>query len=228
MASTHSNIDPAQADLKALKGVIPLIGLTGGIGSGKTAVSDLLGALGAGIIDTDLISHQITAPGGKAIPLITRAFGVEFIDPQGALNRPKMRTLVFEDPKARQILEQITHPLIQQETAKQASELAKSGVPYLVFVVPLLIESGSWIKFIDYLVVVDCPKETQIQRVMHRNNMTRSEVENILKVQANRSARLAEANAVIENQGNLNDLKPAVLNLHQQILKIQEGPLSSS
>jgi len=228
MASTHSNIDPAQADLKALKGVIPLIGLTGGIGSGKTAVSDLLGALGAGIIDTDLISHQITAPGGKAIPLITRAFGVEFIDPQGALNRPKMRTLVFEDPKARQILEQITHPLIQQETAKQAFELAKSGVPYLVFVVPLLIESGSWIKFIDYLVVVDCPEETQIQRVMHRNNMTRSEVENILKVQANRSARLAEANAVIENQGNLNDLKPAVLNLHQQILKIQEGPLSSS
>ncbi len=228
MASTHSNLDPARADLKALKGVIPLVGLTGGIGSGKTAVSDLLGALGAGIIDADLISHQITAPGGKAIPLITKAFGAEFIDPQGALNRPKMRTLVFADPKARQSLEQITHPLIQQETAKQASELVNSGVPYLVFVVPLLIESGSWVNLIDYLVVVDCPEETQIQRVMHRNNMTRSEVENILKVQANRSARLAEANAVIENQGDLDDLKPAVLNLHQQILRIQEEPLSSS
>ena len=228
MASTHSNLDPARADLKALKGVIPLVGLTGGIGSGKTAVSDLLGALGAGIIDTDLISHQITAPGGKAIPLITKTFGAEFIDPQGALNRPKMRTLVFSDPKARQSLEQITHPLIQQETAKQASELANSGVPYLVFVVPLLIESGSWVNLIDYLVVVDCPEETQIQRVMHRNNMTRPEVENILKVQANRSARLAEANAVIENQGDLDDLKPAVLNLHQQILRIQEEPLSSS
>ena len=228
MASTHSNLDPARADLKALKGVIPLVGLTGGIGSGKTAVSDLLAALGAGIIDTDLISHQITAPGGKAIPLITKAFGAEFIDPQGALNRPKMRTLVFADPKARQSLEQITHPLIQQETAKQASELANSGVPYLVFVVPLLIESGSWVNLIDYLVVVDCPEETQIQRVMHRNNMTRPEVENILKVQANRSARLAEANAVIENQGDLDDLKPAVLNLHQQILRIQEEPLSSS
>ncbi len=228
MASTHSNLDPARADLKALKGVIPLVGLTGGIGSGKTAVSDLLGALGAGIIDTDLISHQITAPGGKAIPLITKTFGAEFIDPQGALNRPKMRTLVFSDPKARQSLEQITHPLIQQETAKQASELANSGVPYLVFVVPLLIESGSWVNLIDYLVVVDCPEETQIQRVMHRNNMTRPEVENILKVQANRSTRLAEANAVIENQGNLDDLKPAVLNLHQQILRIQEEPLSSS
>jgi dephospho-CoA kinase len=160
--------------------------------------------------------------------LITKTFGAEFIDPQGALNRPKMRTLVFSDPKARQSLEQITHPLIQQETAKQASELVNSGVPYLVFVVPLLIESGSWVNLIDYLVVVDCPEETQIQRVMHRNNMTRPEVENILKVQANRSTRLAEANAVIENQGNLDDLKPAVLNLHQQILRIQEEPLSSS
>jgi len=220
MASTHSNIDSAQADLKALKGVIPLIGLTGGIGSGKTAVSDLLGALGAGIIDTDLISHQITAPGGKAIPLITKAFGAEFINAQGALNRPKMRTLVFEDPQARQILEQITHPLIQQETAKKAFELVKLGVPYLVFVVPLLVESGSWTKLIDYLVVVDCPEETQIERVMHRNNMTRSEVENILKAQTSRDTRLAAANAVIQNQGSLDELKPEVLILHQQILRI--------
>ncbi|WP_370652595.1 dephospho-CoA kinase [Polynucleobacter sp.] len=220
MASTYSNFDSAQADLKALKGVIPLIGLTGGIGSGKTAVSDLLGALGAGIIDTDLISHQITAPGGKAIPLITKAFGAEFINAQGALNRPKMRTLVFEDPQARQILEQITHPLIQQETAKKAFELVKLGVPYLVFVVPLLVESGSWPKLIDYLVVVDCPEETQIERVMHRNNLTRSEVENILKAQTSRDTRLAAANAVIQNQGSLDELKPEVLILHQQILRI--------
>lgn len=222
MAPTDPNLNPAQADLKALKGVIPLIGLTGGIGSGKTAVSDLLGELEAGIIDTDLISHQITAPGGKAIPLISKAFGADFIDSQGALNRPKMRTLVFGDPSARQALEQITHPLIQEETAQQAFQLAKSGVPYLVFVVPLLIESGFWIKLIDYLVVVDCPEETQIQRVMHRNNMTRSEVENILKAQTSRDARLAAANAVIENQGSLDELKPKVLNLHQQLLKIQE------
>ena len=220
MATTHSNFDPVQADLKALKGEIPLIGLTGGIGSGKTAVSNLLGELGAGIIDTDLISHQITAPGGKAIPLIAKAFGSDFIDPQGALNRPKMRSLVFEDPNARHALEQITHPLIQQETAKQAFEIANSGVPYLVFVVPLLIESGFWVQLIDYLVVVDCPEETQIQRVMHRNNMTRSEVENILKAQTSRNARLAAANAVIENEGSLDRLKSEVLNLHQQLLKI--------
>lgn len=220
MASTHSNFDSAQADLKALKGKIPFIGLTGGIGSGKTAVSDLLGELGAGIIDTDLISHQITAPSGKAIPFIAKEFGADFIDAQGALNRPKMRTLVFEDPRARQVLEQITHPLIQQEAAKQAFSLANSGVPYLVFVVPLLIESGFWVKLIDYLVVVDCPEEIQIQRVMHRNNISRTEVENILKAQTSRNTRLAAANAVIENQGDLGELKLAVLNLHQQLLKI--------
>ena len=220
MAPTHSNLDSAQADLKALKGEIPLIGLTGGIGSGKTAVSDMLGELGAGIIDTDLISHQITAPGGKAIPLIANAFGADFIDPQGALIRSKMRALVFEDPSARKVLEQITHPLIQEETSKQAVKLAKSGAPYLVFVVPLLIESGSWVKLIDYLVVVDCSEETQIQRVMHRNNMTRSEVENVLKAQTSRNARLAAANAVIENQGGLDELKSEVLKLHQQLLKI--------
>ncbi|OZA74773.1 MAG: dephospho-CoA kinase [Polynucleobacter sp. 39-46-10] len=220
MASTHSNFHSAQADLKVLKGEIPFIGLTGGIGSGKTAVSDLLGKLGAGVIDTDLISHQITAPGGKAIPLITKEFGADFIDPQGALDRPKMRALVFADSNARQALEKITHPLIQQETAKQAFELAKSGAPYLVFVVPLLIESGSWVNLIDYLIVVDCPEETQIQRVMHRSNMTRLDVENILKAQTSRKVRLAAANAVIENQGSLDELKSEVLKLHQELLKI--------
>ena len=219
MAPTHSNSDSAQADLKALKGEIPLIGLTGGIGSGKTAVSNLLGKLGAGVIDTDLISHQITAPGGKAIPLIAKEFGDDFIDSQGALDRVKMRTLVFADSNARQALEKITHPLIQQETAKQAFGLAKSGVPYLVFVVPLLIESGSWVKLIDYLIVVDCPEETQIQRVMHRSNMTRLDVENILKAQTSRKVRLAAANAVIENQGSLDELKSEVLKLHQELLK---------
>jgi dephospho-CoA kinase len=228
MASTHSNFHSAQADLKALKGLMPLVGLTGGIGSGKTAVSDMLRALGAGVIDTDLISHQITAPGGEAIPFITKMFGMELINSQGALNRPKMRALVFSDPKARYSLEQITHPLIQQEAAKQAFELAKSGAPYLVFVVPLLIESGLWIRLIDHLVVLDCPEETQIQRVMHRSNMTRADVENVLKAQTSRDTRIAAANAVIENQGSLDELKPKVLKLHQEILAFQSKHLSSS
>jgi len=220
MASTHSNLNPTQADLIALRGEIPLIGLTGGIGSGKTAVGMLLSEFGAGVIDADLISHQITAPGGNAIPLIATAFGDDFINPEGALNRSKMRALVFTDTGARQTLERITHPLIQQETVKQAFELAKSKVPYLVFVVPLLIESGTWLKLIDYLVVVDCPEETQIQRVMRRNNMTRPEVENILKAQTSRNIRLAAANAIIENQGSLDNLKLEVLKLHQDLLKI--------
>ncbi|BDX20857.1 dephospho-CoA kinase [Polynucleobacter sp. TUM22923] len=228
MASNHSNSTTAQIDLGILKGHIPLVGLTGGIGSGKTLVSDQLGALGAGIIDTDLISHEITASGGSAIPLIKAVFGLEFIDATGALNRLQMRKLVFKNPDARQALEGITHPLIRQETAKRALALSTTKVPYLVFSVPLLIESGTWIKLIDYLVVVDCPKETQIERVMQRNNLTRDEVEGILNAQASREERLIRANAVIENQGDLDSLNKAVLNLHQKLLKISYRTTGSS
>jgi dephospho-CoA kinase len=202
---------------------LPLIGLTGGIGSGKTAVSNLLAQLGAGIVDTDLIAHQITAPGGKAIPLIQDHFGAEFIDSSGALDRAKMRSLVFQNLEAKKALEAITHPLIRQETLRQAVQLADAGVPYLLLVVPLLIESGTWIDQIDYLVVVDCPEETQIQRVMHRSNLSRTEVEAILKAQASRQERLALANAVIDNQGKLSELKTAVQELHQKILGIKKA-----
>jgi dephospho-CoA kinase len=202
---------------------LPLIGLTGGIGSGKTAVSNLFAQLGAGIVDTDLIAHQITAPGGKAIPQIRDHFGSEFIDNGGALDRAKMRSLVFQNPEAKKALEAITHPLIRQETLRQAGQLTDAGVPYLLLVVPLLIESGAWIDQIDYLVVVDCPEETQIQRVMHRSNLSRTEVEAILKAQASRQERLAHANAVIDNQGKLSELKTAVQELHQKILGIKKA-----
>jgi dephospho-CoA kinase len=201
---------------------LPLIGLTGGIGSGKTTVSNLFAQLGAGIVDTDLIAHQITAPGGKAIPLIRDHFGAEFIDNGGALDRAKMRSLVFQNPEAKKALEEITHPLIRQETLRQADQLADAGAPYLLLVVPLLIESGAWIDQIDYLVVVDCPEETQIQRVMHRSNLSRTEVEAILKAQASRQERLALANTVIDNQGKLSELKSAVQELHQKILGIKK------
>jgi len=201
---------------------LPLIGLTGGIGSGKTTVSNLFAQLGAGIVDTDLIAHQITAPGGKAIPLIRDHFGAEFIDNSGALDRAKMRSLVFQNPEAKKALEEITHPLIRQETLRQADQLADAGAPYLLLVVPLLIESGAWIDQIDYLVVVDCPEETQIQRVMHRSNLSRTEVEAILKAQASRQERLALANTVIDNQGKLSELKSAVQELHQKILGIKK------
>lgn len=228
MAPTYSNPSTAQPDLVSLKGVIPLIGLTGGIGSGKSTVSHLLGDLGAGVIDTDLIAHQITAPRGKAIPAIEAKFGSEYIDAHGALIRPKMRTLIFEDPKSRLILEQITHPLIREETTKQAFVLAQSEVPYLLFVVPLLIESASWRNLVDYLIVVDCSVETQISRVMQRNNIPRQVVENILRAQAGRQERLQAANVVIENEGDLKSLELKVFNLHQKLLKIGNHPHSSS
>ena len=220
MASISSNSHSEQSDLRGLKGVIPLIGLTGGIGSGKTAVSDQLGKLGAGIIDTDVIAHQITAANGSAIELIRQHFGTDYIDSNGALDRAKMRTLVFANPEAKRALEGITHPLIRLETIKQAFQQAKSGVPYLVLVVPLLLESGSWLALIDRLVVVDCPEETQIARVMQRNNLPRAEVEKILQTQASRKERLAHADFVIENRGSLNQLKEEVNQLNQKILQI--------
>lgn len=223
MATPSSNLPSEQSDLKDLKGLIPLIGLTGGIGSGKTAVSDQLGKLGAGIIDTDVIAHQITAANGSAIELIRQHFGPDYIDSNGALDRAKMRTLVFANPEAKKALEGITHPLIRQETIKQAFQQAKSGAPYLVFVVPLLLESGSWLALIDRLVVVDCPVETQISRVMQRNNLPRAEVEKILQAQASREDRLAHADFVIENQGSLDQLIEEVNQLNQKILQIQKG-----
>ena len=223
MATTSTSPLTEQPNLSVLKGVIPLIGLTGGIGSGKTAVSDLLAKLGAGIIDTDIIAHQITAPNGSAIEPIREHFGADYIDANGALDRNKMRTLVFSKPEAKKALESITHPLIRQETIAQAIQIAKNGVPYIVFVVPLLLESGSWLPLIDRLAVVDCPVETQISRVMQRSNLSRAEVEKILQTQASREDRLAQADFVIENQGSLSQLTEEVNQLNQKILQIQGG-----
>jgi len=228
MATDPTNPPSEQASLDKLKGHIPFVGLTGGIGSGKTAVSDQLSQLGAGVIDTDLIAHQITAPNGTAIPFIQKQFGSEFIDVKGALDRAKMRHLVFTDPEARKVLEAITHPLIREETIRKATHLKEERVPYLVFVVPLLIESGNWLPLLDYLVVVDCPEEAQIERVMHRSKLPRNEVEKILKAQASRQERIAHADMVIENQGSLNELQAEVLKLHQKILQIQKDRTSSS
>jgi dephospho-CoA kinase len=228
MATDPTNPPSEQAGLGILKGHALFVGLTGGIGSGKTAVSDQLAQLGAGVVDTDLIAHLITAPNGTAIPFIQKQFGSEFIDSNGALDRAKMRSLVFADPKARKALEAITHPLIREETISQAKALIEIKVPYLVFVVPLLIESGNWLSLLDYLVVVDCPEEAQIERVMHRSKLSRSEVERIIQAQASRQDRMTHADMVIENQGSLHSLQAEVLKLHQKILQIQKDRSSSS
>jgi dephospho-CoA kinase len=228
MATDPTNPPAEQAGLGILKGHALFVGLTGGIGSGKTAVSDHLAQLGAGVVDTDIIAHQITAANGVAIPFIQKQFGAEFIDPSGALDRAKMRKLVFADPEARKALEAITHPLIRIETIRQAKQLIREKVPYLVFVVPLLIESGSWLALLDHLIVVDCPEEVQIERVMHRNNLSRNEVKRILEAQASRQERIANADMVIKNQGSLESLQAEVLKLHQKILQIQKDCTSSS
>jgi len=228
MATDPTNPPAEQAGLDILKGHKLFIGLTGGIGSGKTAVSDQLSQLGAGVVDTDLIAHQITASNGAAIPFIQKQFGAKFIDPSWALDRAKMRKLVFADPNARKALESITHPLIRKETIRQAKQLIEKKAPYLLFVVPLLIESGNWLSLLDYLVVVDCPEEVQIERVMHRSKLSRNEVKKILEAQASRQERIAHADMVIKNQGSLDSLQAEVLKLHQKILQIQKDRTSSS
>ncbi|MEI7568885.1 MAG: dephospho-CoA kinase [Alcaligenaceae bacterium] len=190
------------------------LGLTGGIGSGKTQVANLLADLGASVIDTDLIAHQLTAAGGRAIEPIRQAFGEEVIEASGALNRARMRELVFAEPARRAELEAILHPLIGQ-TARQEAEQAV-GL-YVVFVVPLLVESGRWRQQIDRLCVVDCDQETQIERVRARNGIELITIQRILAAQATREQRLAVADDVIDNSKtvSLEALKKQVLVLHQ-------------
>ncbi len=166
------------------------VGLTGGIGSGKTTVADLFGKLGATIVDTDLIAHRITAPQGLAMPLIAREFGAEFVAADGSLDRAKMRALVFSDESARKRLEAITHPLIREETEREARTAQGA---YIVFVVPLLVESGTWKTRVDRVLVVDCDVETQIARVTARNGFTRAQVEAIVARPAGAAARASPA-----------------------------------
>jgi dephospho-CoA kinase len=223
MAST-----PAYPALTALKGQIPLIGLTGGIGSGKSAVAERLAELGATVIDSDHIAHDITAPQGAAITAIQARFGPEFLAADGSLDRAKMRHLVFNDPNALQSLEAITHPLIHAETLRQACVAHQDGALYLVFMVPLLVESGYWPQVIDHLVVVDCPPELQITRVIQRSNLDRSEIEQIMRKQALREDRLAAADTILLNDGSLDKLIPQIDALHQLILKNRSKPSNSA
>ncbi|MDR8728170.1 dephospho-CoA kinase [Burkholderia pseudomultivorans] len=192
------------------------VGLTGGIGSGKTTVADLFAARGATLVDTDLIAHRITAPGGPAMPAIEQAFGPDFVAADGSLDRARMRTLIFSDDEARRRLEAITHPLIRAETDREARD---AQGPYVIYVVPLLVESGNWKTRADRVLVVDCPVETQIARVMRRNGFTREQVEAIIARQATRDARLAAADDVIVNDAATPDELAAQVDvLHRRYL----------
>ena len=172
------------------------VGLTGGIGSGKTAVSDWFAAQGVSVIDTDVISHKLTAPNGAAIETIRKTLGNAFIDEKGALNRSYTREIVFNDEKTRQRLQAILHPLIYQSCLREAKEACG---PYLMFVVPLLIESSEYRSLMDRILVVDAPDEIRIARVMQRSDLTRRQVQAIMSKQAPREAHLLIADHVIDN-----------------------------
>jgi dephospho-CoA kinase len=177
------------------------VGLTGGIGSGKSTVAGVLAECGAAVIDADAISRQTTAAGGAAIARIAQQFGADFVGVEGALNRDRMRQLVFSDPSAKHRLEAIVHPLVGAETARQAAQAQQSGHACIVFDVPLLVESGRWRQQLDQVLVVDCDEETQISRVMARSGWTRQMVEQVIASQASRSQRLAAADVCIDNDG---------------------------
>jgi dephospho-CoA kinase len=198
------------------------IGLTGGIGSGKTTVADCFASHGVPLIDTDLIAHQITAPGGVAMPLIASRFGPEYVAADGSLDRAKMRERVFADDTAKAQLEAITHPLIRAETERQRS--VADGA-YHIVVVPLLVESGNWSSRADRVLVVDCPVETQIARVMRRNGFSREQVLAIIARQATREARLAAADDVVVNDvhATLDTLRQQVDALHARYLSLASG-----
>jgi dephospho-CoA kinase len=175
------------------------VGLTGGIGSGKSTVGRVLRDLGAWIVDTDAIAHRLTAPGGRAIAAIAERFGVEMIDADGAMDRTRMRERVFADPAQRRALEAILHPMIGEDTRTEAAAAPEGAI--VVFDVPLLVESGRWRAQVDRILVVDCAVETQIDRVMQRNGWTAESVRRIIDQQASRTQRLAVADDVIVNDG---------------------------
>lgn len=187
------------------------IGLTGGIGSGKSTVAAMLADHGAAVIDADAISRQTTAPGGAAIEQLRREFGANFITADGALDRARMRKLVFAQPEARRRLEAIVHPLVGQETARQTQAAQVAGHRCIVFDVPLLAESAHWRQRVDRVLVVDCTPQVQVARTMLRSGLTQTAVEDIMASQTSREARLRVADLVIFNDTlTLNELAQEV------------------
>lgn len=177
------------------------LGLTGGMGSGKSTVASMLAAQGAAVMDADAISRSLTAPGGRAMAAIAQTFGPQMVDAQGAMDRQAMRARMLQNPEAKKQLEAIIHPLVSQITAEQAQAAVQSGRHVLVFDVPLLVESGErWRRQVDRVIVVDCEADTQKQRVMARSGLAAEEIDRIIALQATRTQRLACADVVIFNE----------------------------
>lgn len=194
-----------------------VIGLTGGMGSGKSVVAEMFARRGALIVDTDAIAHELTSPGGAAIDAIRESFGSDYITPDGALDRARMRALVFRDPRSRRRLERILHPRIR---AEGSARIAAATSPYAILVVPLLVESGFERKRYQRVMVVDCEESTRIERVMRRSLLPEDEVRRILATQVSRRERLDAADDVVDNSGALDELEPQVDRLHQMYLAL--------
>ena len=194
-----------------------LVGITGGIGSGKTTVANLFAALGVVVVDTDAIAHELTGPQGGAMPAIHQAFGQEVIAADGRLDRAAMRERVFADPAERRRLEAILHPMIGRLTNERA--LAADS-PYVMLAIPLLVESGRWKERVHRVLVVDCTEQTQVERVMARNDLSAQQVRDIMAAQASRQQRLAAADDLIDNNGTPQALAPAVQALHERYLAL--------
>jgi dephospho-CoA kinase len=190
------------------------VGLTGGIGSGKSTVAQSLAGMGAQVVDSDAISRALTAAGGAALPALAAVFGPEVVGPDGALDRSRMRALVFSDAKARRRLERVLHPMIAAETERQA---AVAGERPVVFDVPLLVESGHWRRRVDRVLVIDCAESTQVERVAQRPGWSEAMARAVVAQQATRTARRAIADAVVFNDGiSLVELQAATKHIYGQ------------
>lgn len=190
------------------------IGLTGGIGSGKSTVLGMLRSRGAAAIDADAISRSVTAPGGAAIPLVRERFGADFVAADGSLDRARMRDHAYAHPEARRQLEEIIHPLVGEEVARQEAQAEADGARCIVYDIPLLVESGRWRARLERVLVIDCEPDTQVARVVARSALTPEAVRAIIAAQAPRALRLAAADLVICNEA---------LNLHQLEAEVEQA-----
>jgi dephospho-CoA kinase len=193
------------------------IGLTGGIASGKSTAATRFAQLGAAVVDTDVLAHALTSAQGEAMPAIRARFGEALLNLDGSLNRSAMRALVFENPAQRLVLESILHPMIHERT--QALGQTAPGA-YVVFVVPLLVESAKWRSQVDRIAVVDCDPATQQQRLMKRSELSAHQAASIMAAQASRTQRLAAADDILHNDGELEDLLAQVDTLHARYVSL--------
>ena len=196
------------------------VGLTGGVGSGKSTVAAMLQQHGAGIVDADALSHELTRAGGAAIEALHERFGTGAIAADGSLDRAWMRARVFGDNATRRSLEAVLHPMIRSLAQQRGTALAVSGRPYVVFVIPLLVESGEWLDRVNRVLLVDCSEAIQIKRACDRPGLDEPAVRSIIAAQASRAERLAIADDVLFNEAPLADLEPSVRRLHETYLKL--------